>query len=153
MFLVLQTQPSCVTALPPGLSVWRRHNPIWFSNSVLTVHCSESSGSVYPHVSLPQLWSHISLTRDFIRFLGSADRMASNMVYIDSWWVCYSVTINQETTEFRKQPIRTRYWGHVTHYQPIRDQYFLIRSVPVSNPSLQLPSNLPLLNVFVFRGT
>ena len=31
----------------------------------------------------------------------------------------------------RKQPIRTRYLGHVTGYQPIRDQYFLIRSVPV----------------------
>eukprot|EP00116_Pleurobrachia_bachei_P018838 sb/3479100/ len=29
-----------------------------------------------------------------------------------------------------KQPIRTRYLGHVTVYQPIRDQYFLIRSVP-----------------------
>eukprot|EP00116_Pleurobrachia_bachei_P016486 sb/3476748/ len=26
-----------------------------------------------------------------------------------------------------KQPIRTRYLGHVTGYQPIRDQYFLIR--------------------------
>eukprot|EP00116_Pleurobrachia_bachei_P008641 sb/3468903/ len=28
------------------------------------------------------------------------------------------------------QPIRTRYLGHVTGYKPIRDQYFLIRSVP-----------------------
>ena len=36
-----------------------------------------------------------------------------------------------EPTEFRKQPIRTLYLGHVTGYQPIRDQYFLIRSVPV----------------------
>eukprot|EP00116_Pleurobrachia_bachei_P010953 sb/3471215/ len=26
-----------------------------------------------------------------------------------------------------KQPIRTRYLGHVTSYQPIRDHYFLIR--------------------------
>eukprot|EP00116_Pleurobrachia_bachei_P006372 sb/3466634/ len=34
------------------------------------------------------------------------------------------------TTEMSKQPIRTRYLGHVTGYQPIRDQYFLIRSVP-----------------------
>ena len=23
-----------------------------------------------------------------------------------------------------KKPIRTRYWGHVTGYQPIREQYF-----------------------------
>ena len=39
----------------------------------------------------------------------------------------------QEPTESSKQPIRSRYLGHVTGYQPIRDQYFLIRSVPVSN--------------------
>eukprot|EP00116_Pleurobrachia_bachei_P009519 sb/3469781/ len=37
----------------------------------------------------------------------------------------------QEPTEISKQPIRTRYLGHVTGYQSIRDQYFLIRSVPV----------------------
>eukprot|EP00116_Pleurobrachia_bachei_P014955 sb/3475217/ len=36
----------------------------------------------------------------------------------------------QEPTHTSKQPIRTRYLGHVTGYQPIRDQYFLIRSVP-----------------------
>ena len=29
--------------------------------------------------------------------------------------------------EVSKQPIRTRYLGHVTGYQPIRDQCFLIR--------------------------
>ena len=33
-------------------------------------------------------------------------------------------------TDTSKQPIRTRYFGHVTGYQPIRDQYFPIRSVP-----------------------
>eukprot|EP00116_Pleurobrachia_bachei_P010707 sb/3470969/ len=38
----------------------------------------------------------------------------------------------QESTETSKQPIRTRYLGHVTGYQPISDQYFLIRSVPVN---------------------
>eukprot|EP00116_Pleurobrachia_bachei_P007467 sb/3467729/ len=36
-----------------------------------------------------------------------------------------------EPTETSKQPIRTRYLGHVIGYQPIRGQYFLIRSVPV----------------------
>eukprot|EP00116_Pleurobrachia_bachei_P016983 sb/3477245/ len=35
--------------------------------------------------------------------------------------VCLSVL--QEPTEISKQPIRTRYLGHVTGYQPIRDQY------------------------------
>eukprot|EP00116_Pleurobrachia_bachei_P008640 sb/3468902/ len=31
----------------------------------------------------------------------------------------------QEPTRPSKQPMRTRYLGHVTGYQPIRDQYFL----------------------------
>ena len=34
----------------------------------------------------------------------------------------------QEPADTSKQPIRT-YLGHVTGYQPIRDQYFLVRSV------------------------
>eukprot|EP00116_Pleurobrachia_bachei_P014798 sb/3475060/ len=38
-------------------------------------------------------------------------------------------TIYQEPTETIKQPLS--YLGHVTGYQPTRDQYFLIRSVPV----------------------
>eukprot|EP00116_Pleurobrachia_bachei_P001262 sb/3461524/ len=45
-----------------------------------------------------------------------------------------SVISNSSTSSIigtSKQPIRTRYLGHVTGYQPIRDQYFLIRSVPV----------------------
>eukprot|EP00116_Pleurobrachia_bachei_P009418 sb/3469680/ len=45
-------------------------------------------------------------------------------------------------TDTSKQPIRTYYLGHVTgyqpiSYQPIRDQYFLIRSVPVIISSSQ----------------
>ena len=40
---------------------------------------------------------------------------------------------SHETTRFSKQPIRTRYFGHVTGYQPIRDQHSLIRSVPKSS--------------------
>eukprot|EP00116_Pleurobrachia_bachei_P005512 sb/3465774/ len=36
----------------------------------------------------------------------------------------------QEPTESSKQSIRTRYLGHMTGYQPIREHYFLIRSVP-----------------------
>ena len=37
---------------------------------------------------------------------------------------------NQEPPDTSKQPIRTRCLGHVTGYQPISDQYFLIWSVP-----------------------
>ena len=36
----------------------------------------------------------------------------------------------------RNRPIRTSYLGHVTGYQPIRDQYFLIPSVPCNNYSI-----------------
>ena len=46
----------------------------------------------------------------------------------------YNSNISQgvyhKPTESSKQPIRARYLGHVTGYQPIRDQYFLVRSVP-----------------------
>eukprot|EP00116_Pleurobrachia_bachei_P014327 sb/3474589/ len=39
----------------------------------------------------------------------------------------------QELTETSKQPIITRYLGHVTSYQPIIDQYFLIRKCVTTN--------------------
>ena len=39
------------------------------------------------------------------------------------------VCLIQEPTEPSKQPIKTRYLGHVTGYQPIRDQHFLVWSV------------------------
>eukprot|EP00116_Pleurobrachia_bachei_P010209 sb/3470471/ len=45
----------------------------------------------------------------------------------------YAVIANEAGTDRNKtskQPIRTRFLGHVTGNQPIRDQYFLIRSVP-----------------------
>ena len=32
----------------------------------------------------------------------------------------------QEPTDTNQQPFRTRYLVHVTGYQPIRDQYFLV---------------------------
>ena len=40
------------------------------------------------------------------------------------------VTYWQELTDTSKQPIRTRYLGHVTGYPPIGDQYLLIWSSP-----------------------
>eukprot|EP00116_Pleurobrachia_bachei_P001686 sb/3461948/ len=41
-------------------------------------------------------------------------------------------SVYQEPTETSKQPIRTRCLSNVTGYQPIRDQYFLIRPVSAS---------------------
>eukprot|EP00116_Pleurobrachia_bachei_P015159 sb/3475421/ len=53
------------------------------------------------------------------------------------------VPVVVEPTEASKQSIRTRYLGHVTGYQPIRDQYFLIRSVP--DILTQLSQDPPML--------
>eukprot|EP00116_Pleurobrachia_bachei_P012733 sb/3472995/ len=47
----------------------------------------------------------------------------------------------QEPTETSKQPIRTRYLDHVTGYQPISDQYFLIRSVHFDHEKQQRTSS------------
>eukprot|EP00116_Pleurobrachia_bachei_P015444 sb/3475706/ len=54
----------------------------------------------------------------------------------------------QGPTDTSKQPIRTRYLGDVTGYQPIRDQYFLIRPVPDYHsyaPNYSQGNNLDLL--------
>ena len=40
----------------------------------------------------------------------------------------------QQLTEQRSQPIRARYLGNLTGYQPIRDQCFLIQTPPNSLP-------------------
>ena len=45
----------------------------------------------------------------------------------------------QEPTESNKQPIKTRYLGHVTDYQPIRYQYFLVLSVTGNDTIVSLP--------------
>eukprot|EP00116_Pleurobrachia_bachei_P019394 sb/3479656/ len=53
----------------------------------------------------------------------------------------------REPTDTSKQPIRTRYLCLVTGYQQIRDEYFLIRSVPAPK---QLVSNvICLCNVLI----
>ena len=55
----------------------------------------------------------------------------------------------QEQTGPSKQPIRTHSLAHVTGYQPIRDQYFLTRTVYLFN----CPDNFPIkiVQVFTFR--
>ena len=46
----------------------------------------------------------------------------------------------QQPTETSKQPIRACYLGHVSGYQPIRDQYFLVRSFAEFHTSLTAPT-------------
>eukprot|EP00116_Pleurobrachia_bachei_P016308 sb/3476570/ len=71
---------------------------------------------------------------------------------------CTSCESNwQEPTDTSKQPIRTCYLGHVTGYHPIRDQYFLIRSVPANRDPTSLPgtntSKQPIRNLYLGRLT
>ena len=40
------------------------------------------------------------------------------------------LTLTQTKVSWNQSEVRTRYLGHVNDYQPIRDQYILIRSVP-----------------------
>eukprot|EP00116_Pleurobrachia_bachei_P016505 sb/3476767/ len=64
----------------------------------------------------------------------------SRLLY-NFYTIILSPTISQKITKHpriihsRNRPIRTRYLGHVTGYQPIRDQHFLIRSVPARHSS------------------
>eukprot|EP00116_Pleurobrachia_bachei_P010995 sb/3471257/ len=51
----------------------------------------------------------------------------------------------QEPTETSKHIIRTRCLGHVTGFQPIRDQYILIRPVPALAPTCCVDFNEELL--------
>eukprot|EP00116_Pleurobrachia_bachei_P015531 sb/3475793/ len=52
---------------------------------------------------------------------------------------CFLTFLPDLTTKYTnakvEKPIRTHYSGHVTGYQPIRDQYFLTRSDPRNLPS------------------
>eukprot|EP00116_Pleurobrachia_bachei_P004367 sb/3464629/ len=59
--------------------------------------------------------------------VSSPDSMEMPGVWLSDSPSWYSRVMNNDNT---KEPIRTLYLGHVTGYQPIRDQYFLIRSIP-----------------------
>ena len=58
-----------------------------------------------------------------------ANRLKLAQQHIESAVMFYKMALRL-VHDTSKQPIITRYLGHVTGYQPIRDQYFLIRSVP-----------------------
>eukprot|EP00116_Pleurobrachia_bachei_P018397 sb/3478659/ len=62
---------------------------------------------------------------EVVQIQGTAERGFSTLLRFPG-----SFFLLQEPTDTSKQPTRTRYLGHVTGYQPIRDQYFLNRSVP-----------------------
>eukprot|EP00116_Pleurobrachia_bachei_P007386 sb/3467648/ len=86
------------------------------------------------------------------RYLGSLFR-SSNWLSANQGPVFYDSVVgprfteepgksgSTEPTETSKQPIRTRYLGQVTGYQPIRDQYFMIRLVPATFPTTHMNKN------------
>eukprot|EP00116_Pleurobrachia_bachei_P007734 sb/3467996/ len=60
--------------------------------------------------------------------------------------------IYQEPTETNKRPIGTRYLGHVTGSQPIRDQYFLIWSMPLAGNVIMGSTRSRILNLFLKKS-
>eukprot|EP00116_Pleurobrachia_bachei_P016905 sb/3477167/ len=67
--------------------------------------------------------------------MGSAapDRPENNLIsheHTNDPYIQFHTNIKYNSLQNIKQPIRTRYLGHITGYQPIRGQYLLIRSVP-----------------------
>eukprot|EP00116_Pleurobrachia_bachei_P012849 sb/3473111/ len=56
--------------------------------------------------------------------LENGDDTKSNQIRV--WLGKSQLRHPQEQTDTSKQPIKTRYLGHVTGCQPIRDQYYLI---------------------------
>eukprot|EP00116_Pleurobrachia_bachei_P012914 sb/3473176/ len=57
------------------------------------------------------------------------------------WASCSKVCCHiRESIETSKQPIRARYLGHMTGYQPIRDQYFLIWFGSWLSPNQLIPN-------------
>eukprot|EP00116_Pleurobrachia_bachei_P017500 sb/3477762/ len=74
------------------------------------------------HGNIPQHGSDVlPLSLDPVEFSG-------RYPFYSSVSCCMTGTWEWEFSDTSKQPIRTRYLGHVTGYHPIRDQHF--RSVP-----------------------
>eukprot|EP00116_Pleurobrachia_bachei_P001908 sb/3462170/ len=103
------------------------------------VTCHEQLGTRYlghvtgskPIRDLYFLIRSVPRSRSKLRF--GCER-GTNEIYrniLESWDKQFNNFVSQEPTVASKQPIRTRY---LVGYQPIRDQYFLIRSVPVVSP-------------------
>eukprot|EP00116_Pleurobrachia_bachei_P015295 sb/3475557/ len=52
-------------------------------------------------------------------------------IHIDIFVLGFGERLNHDKTGSSEKPIRTCYFGHVTGYQPIREQYFLIPNQPI----------------------
>eukprot|EP00116_Pleurobrachia_bachei_P016310 sb/3476572/ len=106
--------------------------------SIFKFSCSASSSVK----NRSKLWTWSSGSRKDISEPISPSSTEPEMYCLVSWQVATAVNSspnleteqsNQEPTDTSKPPIRTRHLGHVTGYQPFKDQYFLILLVPVAN--------------------
>eukprot|EP00116_Pleurobrachia_bachei_P012250 sb/3472512/ len=87
-----------------------------------TYQVVSTTNSTAPTPSEQEIEKRIRMSRSSASPVGFNPKPEKNMYQMSN--AC------QEPTETSKQPMRTRYLGHVTGYQLIRDQYFLIGAVP-----------------------
>ena len=75
------------------------------------------------------------LSNDSVKMDNESNKKQNGTPFSLFWkWKGVPFLSHQEPTGPSKQPIRTRYLGHATGYQPIREQYLVIRSVAVYHP-------------------
>ena len=124
----------------------------------------------YPHPNITPiftpfpLWPHSPPTRH--RHEEHGETIESMCIECDKYFEDprslkrHMKVVHDRHTEFRcttcevsKRPIRTGYLGHVTGYQPIRDQYFLVRSVLLTPPPPSRKYSSPDQNMIVISTT
>eukprot|EP00116_Pleurobrachia_bachei_P007337 sb/3467599/ len=128
LFKTNPTQPELAFYLIGKCWVWHVHFWSFFADSeklcgLFGPYTRESSTGYRPNFPVSCLPCS-TLSHRSGAIIGSRDKpLAELQIKEKTIWVTSAIP-----TDTSKQPIRTRYLGHVTGYQPIRDQYFLIRS-------------------------
>eukprot|EP00116_Pleurobrachia_bachei_P008981 sb/3469243/ len=91
---------------------------------IVTFNCSEMYDDVISMNRPKQVNNKLEL--DFNTMVGNGLLVrVSQAKYTHMWMIHGIFELMQQLTDTSKQPIKTRYLGHVTRSQPIRDQYFL----------------------------
>eukprot|EP00116_Pleurobrachia_bachei_P006883 sb/3467145/ len=92
-----------------------------FTTTTSTVPSDETEGWVMGHVTVLRT----VLLLFFVPSLGGGCVVGKRTDFQITVYIRFISPQQQEPTRPSKQPMRTRYLGHVTGYQPIRYQYFL----------------------------
>eukprot|EP00116_Pleurobrachia_bachei_P012760 sb/3473022/ len=102
-------------------------------------HVSSTSSSLFRVTKIkryPRITKYIHVKDIFLQdhspFSGTLNFLAALVLASPSLWAETHISLSRSSLSLPgrdtcKQPIRTRYLGHVTGYQPIRDQYFLVK--------------------------